>query len=115
MNEYSLAKVQSLKTLNLENVKQIGTAAFDLCTSLATIYLPSSLEYIGNYAFYKTNESRTVYAYMSRPCKLGGKKSWGRGDWNGTLYVPLGSLNYYKSEDDWYMAFARVKESSNMK
>lgn len=52
---------------------------------------------------------------MSRPCRLGGKNSWGRGDWNGTLYVPLGSLNYYKSENDWYMAFARVKESSNIK
>ncbi len=107
--------IDLLKTLTLENVKKIGTSAFSHCSSLATIYLPSSLEYIGNYAFYKTNESRTVYAYMSRPCKLGGKESWGRGDWNGTLYVPLGSLNYYKSEDDWYMAFARVKESSNMK
>jgi len=113
--DYFCYSITSLKTLNLENVKKIGTAAFDFCTSLATIYLPSSLEYIGDYAFYKTNESRTVYAYMSRPCRLGGKNSWGRGDWNGTLYVPLGSLNYYKSENDWYMAFARVKESSNIK
>ena len=97
----------------LINVKKIGTADFCYCSSLATIYLPSSLEYIANNAFSQTNKSRTVYAYMSRPCKLGGKSSWewGRG---GTLYVPLGSLNYYKSEDDWYMAFARIYESSYM-
>lgn len=112
--DYFCYDIKSLEKLTLTNVKKIGTAAFDYCTSLATIYLPSSLEYIGNYAFYKTNSSRTVYANMKRPCSLGGKESWERGEWYGTLYVPLGSLNSYKADDDWRMAFATIKESSNM-
>ena len=112
--DYFCYDIMSLEKLTLTNVKKIGTAAFDYCTSLATIYLPSSLEYIGNYAFNKTNNNRTVYANMKRPCSLGGKQTWGRGEWYGTLYVPLGSLNSYKADNDWAMAFATIKESSNM-
>lgn len=112
--DYFCYSISSLEIITLTNVKKIGTAAFDGCTSLATIYLPSTLEYIGNYAFYQTNNNRTVYAKMQRPCSLGGKNSWERGEWYGTLYVPLGSLNSYKGNDDWRMAFASIKESSNM-
>ena len=112
--DYFCYGIKTLEKLTLTNVKKIGTAAFDYCTSLSSIYLPSSLDYIGNYAFYKTNKNRIVYAYMSRPCELGGKYSWEKGEWYGTLYVPLGSLNYYKANDDWRMAFAKIKESSNM-
>ena len=112
--DYFCYDIKTLKRLELINVKKIGTAAFDFCSSLAAIYLPSSVEYIGNYAFYKTASNRNVYAKMTYPCKTGGKNSWGVGEWEGTLWVPLGSLDYYKSDDNWVKAFSKVKESSGL-
>ena len=102
----------SLKKLTLKNVKKIGASAFN-CSSLVNIHLPSSLEYIGEWAFDNHNDERRVYAEMTRPCQVAGKTSLGSSN-KGYLYVPLGSLNYYKSNDYWKKAFKSIRETSNL-
>lgn len=51
ISERAFAKCVNLNALELDNVKTIGNSAFDNCSKLTTLSLPTSLKQIGEYAF----------------------------------------------------------------
>lgn len=84
----------------------IRKVAFFDCTSLTDLYLPESLEYIGNAAFSGCN-IKYIYCNAVEPPTIE-EKTFDDVTYNtATLYVP--SLSKYKQEKGW-IYFKNIKE-----
>ena len=100
INVCRFSDCKSLTSLVLPDVLQrIEKAAFSNCTGLTTISLPAGLEYM--YAAFDGNIGLTsIYANMPTPLQDaysfdGVDKS------NCYLYVPKGSLDAYRQDEEW--------------
>lgn len=86
-------------TLN-EGLEKIGKSSF-YYDKFETLTLPSTLTFIGDYAFSRVTTLKTLYCKSETPCSLG------TGAFNDdmylftTLYVPTGSKNAYQSANGW--------------
>ena len=81
-----------------EGVTSIGEYAFYYCNSLTGVTLPASTESIGNYVFYGCNVLADVYVNAVTPPALEGNLMY---DFTGKIYVPLESVEAYRSADNW--------------
>lgn len=81
-----------------EGVTSIGEYAFYYCNSLTGVTLPASTESIGNYVFYGCNVLADVYVNAVTPPALEGYLMY---DFTGKIYVPLESVEAYRSADNW--------------
>lgn len=81
-----------------EGVTSIGEYAFYYCNSLTGVTLPASTESIGNYVFYGCNVLADVYVNAVTPPALEGYLAY---DFTGKIYVPLESVEAYRSADNW--------------
>jgi hypothetical protein len=80
-----------------EGLTTIGAYAFSYCKVLESITLPASTEYVGDYAF-ENLATLDVYANPTTP-PLGASNLFGYATYNGKIYVPLASVDAYKTAD----------------
>ena len=86
----------------------IGAKAFDDCTSITTITLPSTLEYIENGAFFKTKKLKTIICKGITPADITASPFASSTYTAATLYVPDNS--YLDYQVAWYR-FVNVVEA----
>lgn len=90
---------------------EIGNDAFKNITSLQSIYLPESVDSIGDNSFYGCSNLTEVYLMSEIPPTLGSSV------FNGVsstlkIYVPSGFVGAYQSADGW-SAYAEKIEAHN--
>lgn len=95
----------SLTSVTLNNVEYIMFSAFQGCRSLTSVTLPSSVKEIGTYAFYGSKLS-TIVSLIEDPFPIVGKgRLWSTFSddtfSDATLYVPVGSVEKYKTKNGW--------------
>jgi|GEM_PF-1477192 len=81
------------------SVTSIGFYAFDGCYSLTSITIPSSVTSIDNFAFRSCRGLTSVTALNPTPVSISSNVFTNRT--NATLYVPTGSKAAYESADYW--------------
>lgn len=118
----------SLKSININELNNLTTieggsyhatysntseqsycGAFNRCTSLETIYLPSSITSLGCGIFADCNSSLEIYMSSNTPCKIEtatfGKKQSYQPSWTSqtyySIYVPDNALATYKAAANW--------------
>ena len=101
------------KSLSIDNViipnsvTVIGTNAFNSCKNLTAITIPVNVTNIGSGAFKQTSIS-TVTIEAEVPPVINGDifdktidKQTGNNTFGGTIYVPCGTLDAYKTDNGW--------------
>lgn len=107
----------SLSSVILGNsVTSIGQSSFASCTGLTSITIPNSINSLGAWAFNSEN-LRTVISQIENPFYIIGLNLeeysvFHRNTFtNGTLYVPVGTIDKYKNVGGWSY-FSTIKEGS---
>ena len=96
-----------VKDLVIPNsVTSIGGRVFYGCSGLTSVTIPNSVTSIGNSAFYGCSGLTSVISLIEEPFKISGKSSSYRTFHldvfnNVTLYVPVGTIDKYKSTEGW--------------
>ena len=98
-----------------EGIKSINSYAFAGCKALTSITIPKSVTFIGNNAFDGTSLT-SVTSLIELPFAINGKTSNGRAFSftsyeNAILYVPVNTVDIYKSTEGW-KDFVNIKEES---
>ena len=92
----------SLTSVNIGNsVTTIGAFAFYHCDSLTSVNIGDSVTTIGNKAFYYCNSLTSVYCKATTPPALGETSVFDANGSGRKIYVPAGSVNAYKSAENW--------------
>ena len=74
---------------------EIGAGAFNSCTSLTSVNIPSSVTSIGDRAFYSCSGLRSVYVYAETPPSISANAFNGCDLKNCTFYIPKGTYDAY--------------------
>lgn len=94
--------------LNLPKIRYIGEFAFDDEKKTKVIELPSSLAFIGDYAFNSTADDLKIVCLSIVPFKLSNGAFHGISD-NATLYIPKGTKVIYENAAPW-STFTKIEE-----
>ena len=98
IGEYSFADCRKLSVFNIpEGVTEIGQWAFRNC-SFTSLILPSTLAVIQSNAFFDCNKLTSLTCLATTPPEL-----WGEAfaTLSVPIYAPSGSLDAYKSKNQW--------------
>ena len=104
---------------NLENIKipnsvtTIEANAFYLCSDLKTIYIGSGVTTIGSHAFYSTINIKPltgVYLSPTTPPTIASNSFNFDNTRNCKIYVPTGTLDAYKTAENWSTYANRMVE-----
>lgn len=87
------------KTVVPNSITAIGNSAFRNLVSLTTMVLPENLVSIGEYAFYGCCNLTVVKLKNATPINILGNVFSNRS--KATLYVPMGSLDDYRADNQW--------------
>ena len=82
-----------------DNVTTIKEYAFDSCTKLTSLEIGSKVEEIGIYAFWGTH-LKEIHIKTPIPPTID-FNTFDSFAYNATLYVPIGSIDTYKSTENW--------------
>ena len=89
----------------------IGTEAFGGCSNLTSVTIGNSVTSIGYDAFYGCSSLTSVISEMNNPCSIE-EHCFSDNVYNNTpLYVPMGTIEKYKSTDYWHR-FLHIVEGS---
>ena len=99
---WAFAYCSSLTSVTIgDSVTTIGNGAFSGCSSLTSITIPDGVTTIGDWAFGYCGSLKSVYCKATTPPALGGIHVF---DYNASgrkIYVPVGSVEAYKSSEYW--------------
>ncbi len=110
IGDYAFLGCSGLTSIDLpDGLTSIDSNAFYGCSSLTSIEFPNSVTSIGEMAFYRCSRLREVYCKSPIPCTVATKYAFQSVTYNGTLYVPIGSLDAYKAADVWKL-FKNIEE-----
>ncbi len=107
IGERAFSGCSGLTSVTIGNsVTSIGNWAFSGCSGLTSVTIPNSVTSIGERAFYDCSGLTSVISLIEEPFKISGKSSSsGTFDLdvfnNVTLYVPVGTIDKYKSTEGW--------------
>lgn len=88
-----------------EGIKQIGSSAFEYSSSLTVVNYPSTITTFRNMIYYRCPRTITLTILAVTPPTLGdGAETLPT---NGTIYVPAGSVDAYKSA--WTSYASRIQ------
>jgi hypothetical protein len=109
IGDWTFSGCTGLTSVNIPNsVTTIGSYAFTNCSSLTSVSIPNSVISIGELAFYNCSGLTSVTCEANTPPVLGSYVFYDTLSRDkATLYVPSGSVNAYKSADQW-MYFYRI-------
>jgi len=91
----------------------IAGDAFALCTGLTSVTIPASVISIGSDAFYNCNDLMDVYCHITNPSSVLVEYHAFYSDNNNsdrTLHVPHGTLEAYRTDENWYPYFGQIVE-----
>lgn len=103
---YSCYKLSSITIPN--SLIRIGISSFEGCSSLVSVILPKNLTSMDDLAFANCDALNEVTCLATTPPNIG-KDCFRKKDgcaW--TLYVPTGSVNLYKSNEEWKQYFEDI-------
>ena len=83
-----------------DSVTTIGYEAFSGCSSLTSVTIPDSVTTIEGYAFYGCSSLTSVYCMSAIP-PIGGLNMFSDNATGRKIYVPIGSVDAYKSAERW--------------
>ena len=137
IGKYAFYNCYNLNSVTIPNsVTSIGESAFRKCSVLNSVVIPNSVTSIGNSAFYECSrltsvtigsgvtsigdnafggaDIPTIVSLIENPFSIGGKSAnnntFSLNTYlNATLYVPVGTINKYKSKSGW-KDFAFIEE-----
>ena len=84
-----------------DSVTTIGLYAFGWCKSLTSVTIGDSVTTIGETAFYQCSNLTSVYCKATTPPALGGTYVFDSNASGRKIYVPMESVNKYKSASYW--------------
>ena len=82
-------------------IETIAGGSFSSCKDLTSVILPNSVTEIGDYTFYNCTGLTSIICLSSTPPALGGDYVFQNVTKSIPLYVPVGSINIYKSKAQW--------------
>ncbi|MBQ3363059.1 MAG: leucine-rich repeat protein [Muribaculaceae bacterium] len=91
----------------------IGGYAFSLCAGLMSVTIPASVTSIGENAFYSCKDLMDVYCHITNPSSVMVEYHAFYSDNNNsdrTLHVPYGTLEAYRTDENWYPYFGQIVE-----
>lgn len=92
---------RGLQSINIpDSIKEIGVQSFSNCSSLNNVTIGSGIEEIGNSAFNTIANNASITIKAITPPVLGGNTVF-KNRRTGTIYVPSGSVNAYKTAQYW--------------
>lgn len=101
IGDLAFANCSSLTAIKLPNsVTSIGDNAFYKCRSLTAIELPNSVTSIGDSAFFKCSSLKKIHSKAVVPPRAGSDFCLDTPS-DLVVYVPCGSVEAYKSADNW--------------
>jgi hypothetical protein len=107
IGSYAFKRCSSLTTINLSfGLKKIGNQAFSQCTSLQGIVVPNGVEQIGESAFSGCTSLTSITINSTTPPTIG--SSLFNNTNNCPIYVPVGSVDTYKSATNWSTYASRI-------
>ena len=83
-----------------DSVTSIGSTAFYYCSSLTSVTISDSVTWIGSQAFDNCSSLTSVYCKATTP-PTGGNNMFIRNASDRKIYVPMKSVNKYKSASSW--------------
>lgn len=89
-------------------VTSIGSNVFFQCTSLTSIDIPNTVTGIGNYAFYSCTSLKSATVRATTPPTLGNSIFYIISA-NLVIYVPSESVETYKSASGWSTYASRIQ------
>lgn len=96
----AFAGCKSLNSITIPNsVTSIDDYAFQGCKSLTSIEIPNNVTSIGHYAF-SENNMQEVITKIENPFNID-TKVFSDKTYNGTLFVPAGTIDKYKAAEGW--------------
>ena len=102
IGEYAFAYCFNLTSVNIpDSVTTIGGSAFYYCQSLTSITIGDSVTSIGDWAFYECETLKNVYCKATTPPALGGASVFDYNGYGRKIYVPMESVDAYKSATRW--------------
>ena len=101
IGDWAFGYCSSLTSITIpDSVTTIGDYAFYDCSSLTSITIPDSVTTIGDYAFALCNSLTSVYCKATTP-PAGGSDMFFNNASGRKIYVPMESVNAYKSAEGW--------------
>ena len=101
IGEYAFSDCNSLKHITIANsVTHIETGAFSYCTALESITIPNSIISMGAFIFKMCSSLKEVFCKPTLP-PAGGTDSFDYNDSNLIIYVPISSVDAYKTAVCW--------------
>ena len=102
IGEGALCYCNSLTSVNIPNsVTSIRYYAFQGCTSLTSVTIGNNVKTIGDYAFDECTSLTSVYCKAITPPTLSYSNVFDNNGSGRKIYVPVGSVNAYKSATRW--------------